>query len=146
MARFASARGHFGSTLDPAGTAPLLCARITTYSLLRHWKVGKGKKVGIVGLGRMGVKFAKAFGGHVVLFTTSVNKTADAKRLGADEVVVSKNESEMQKQVASFDFILDAVSANHDLNAYPEFSKARWHSRADWGRRKIRCLSVRSGS
>jgi len=107
--------------LDLAGTAPLLCAGITTYSPLRRWKVGKGQKVGIVGLGglgHMGLKFAKAFGAHVVLFTTSPNKTADAKRLGADEVVVSKNEAEMQKQAASFDFILDAVSANHDLNAY----------------------------
>jgi alcohol dehydrogenase (NADP+) len=107
--------------LDLAGTAPLLCAGITTYSPLRHWNVGQGKKVGIVGLGglgHMGVKFAKAFGAHVVLFTTSPNKAADAKRLGADEVVVSKNEAEMQKQVASFDFILDAVSANHDLNTY----------------------------
>lgn len=114
------------SKLEPAGTAPLLCAGITTYSPLRHWNVGKGKKVGIVGLGglgHMGVKFAKAFGAHVVLFTTSLNKTADAKRLGADEVVVSKNETEMQKQVASFDFILDAVSANHDLNTYLNFLK-----------------------
>jgi uncharacterized zinc-type alcohol dehydrogenase-like protein len=107
--------------LDLAGTAPLLCAGITTYSPLRHWNVGKEKKMGIVGLGglgHMGVKFAKAFGAHVVLFTTSPNKSADAKRLGADQVVVSKNEAEMQKQVASFDFILDAVSANHDLNTY----------------------------
>lgn len=107
--------------LDPAGTAPLLCAGITTYSPLRHWNVGKGQKVGIVGLGglgHMGVKFAHAFGAHVVLFTTSANKTADALRLGADEVVISKNEAEMQKHVGSFNFILDAVSADHDLNAY----------------------------
>jgi len=107
--------------LNLAGTAPLLCAGITTYSPLRHWKAGKGKKVGIMGLGglgHMGVKFAKAFGAHVVLFTTSANKTADALRLGADEVVVSKNPAEMQKQTASFDFILDAVSADHDLNTY----------------------------
>lgn len=106
---------------DLAGTAPLLCAGITTYSPLRHWKVGKGQKVGIVGLGglgHMGLKFAKVFGAHVVLFTTSPNKAADAKRLGADEVVVSKNEAEMRKQGASFDFILDAVSSRHDLNAY----------------------------
>lgn len=104
-----------------AATAPLLCAGITTYSPLRHWKVGKGKNVGIVGLGglgHMGVKFAKAFGAHVVLFTTSPKKTADAVRLGADEVVISKNEAEMQKQAASFDFMLDAVSADHDLNTY----------------------------
>jgi alcohol dehydrogenase (NADP+) len=107
--------------LDPAGAAPLLCAGITTYSPLRHWKVGKGQKVGIVGLGglgHMGVKFAHAFGAHVVLFTTSPNKTADARRLGADEVVISKNEAEMQKHAGSFNFILDAVSADHNVNAY----------------------------
>jgi len=104
-----------------AGTAPLLCAGITTYSPLRHWKVGKGQKVGIVGLGglgHMGVKFANAFGAHVVLFTTSAGKVADAQRLGAHEVVISKNAAEMQKHAASFDFILDTVSAEHDLNAY----------------------------
>src|SRR6202521_250867 len=107
--------------LDPAGTAPLLCAGITTYSPLRHWKVGKGQKVGIVGLGglgHMGVKFAKALGAQVVLFTTSPNKTADAKRLGVDEVVISTKPGEMQRHAASFDFILDTVSAEHDLNAY----------------------------
>jgi uncharacterized zinc-type alcohol dehydrogenase-like protein len=107
--------------LDPAGAAPLLCAGITTYSPLRHWKVGKGQKVGIVGLGglgHMGVKFAHAFGAHVVLFTTSPSKSADAKRLGADEVVVSRNQDEMQKHARSFNFILDAVSADHDINAY----------------------------
>ena len=112
--------------LDPAATAPLLCAGITTYSPLRHWNVGKGQKVGIVGLGglgHMGVKFAHAFGAHVVLFTTSPDKTADALRLGADEVVVSKNEAEMQKHAGSFDFILDTVSADHDLNAYLELLK-----------------------
>jgi uncharacterized zinc-type alcohol dehydrogenase-like protein len=109
------------SKLDLAGTAPLLCAGITTYSPLRHWKVAKGQKVGIVGLGglgHMGVKLAHAFGAHVVLFTTSPNKTADAKRLGADEVVVSRNPDEMQKHAGSFNFILDAVSADHDINAY----------------------------
>jgi len=107
--------------LDLAATAPLLCAGITTYSPLRHWKVGKGMKVGIVGLGglgHMGVKFANAFGAHVVLFTTSSNKAQDALRLGAHEVVVSKNENEMKKHRDSFDFILDAVSAEHDINAY----------------------------
>jgi uncharacterized zinc-type alcohol dehydrogenase-like protein len=112
--------------LDLAGTAPLLCAGITTYSPLRHWNVGKGQKVGIVGLGglgHMGVKFAHAFGAHVVLFTTSPNKTADAKRLGADDVVVSKNADEMQKHASSFDFILDCVSAEHDLNAYLQLLK-----------------------
>jgi len=110
-----------GNKLDPAGAAPLLCAGITTYSPLHHWKVGKGQKVGIVGLGglgHMGVKFAHAFGAHVVLFTTSPGKTADALRLGADEVVISKDDSAMQKLGATFDFILDAVSAEHDLNAY----------------------------
>ena len=107
--------------LDPAGTAPLLCAGITTYSPLHHWKVGKGQKVGIVGLGglgHMGVKFAHALGAHVVLFTTSPNKTADARRLGADEVVISKNSDEMQKHAGSFNFILDCVSAEHDVNGY----------------------------
>jgi alcohol dehydrogenase (NADP+) len=107
--------------LDSAKTAPLLCAGITTYSPLRHWRAGKGKKIGIVGLGglgHMGVKFSHAFGAHTVVFTTSPNKAADAKRLGADEVVISTNEAEMQKHAGSFDFILDAVSAEHDLNAY----------------------------
>src|SRR6202158_3401606 len=107
--------------LDPAGTAPLLCAGITTYSPLRHWNVKNGQKVGIVGLGglgHMGVKFAKAFGADVVLFTTSPKKTEDGIRLGASEVVVSKNETDMQKHAGSFDFILDAVSAEHDVNAY----------------------------
>jgi uncharacterized zinc-type alcohol dehydrogenase-like protein len=104
-----------------AGVAPLLCAGITTYSPLRHWKVGKGQKVGIVGLGglgHMGVKLANAMGAHVVLFTTSPNKKEDALRLGAHEVVVSKNQNEMDRHINSFDFILDAVSANHDVNAY----------------------------
>lgn len=107
--------------LDLAGTAPLLCAGITTYSPLRHWNVRKGHKVGVVGLGglgHMGVKFANAFGAHVVLFTTSANKMGDALRLGAHEVIVSKSAGEMQKHAASFDFILDTVSAEHDLNAY----------------------------
>lgn len=107
--------------MNLAATAPLLCAGITTYSPLRHWKVGKGHKVGIVGLGglgHMGVKFAHAFGAHVVLFTTSPGKTADAMRLGANEVVVSKNEAEMLKHANTFDFILDTVSAAHDVNAY----------------------------
>lgn len=106
---------------DLAGTAPLLCAGITTYSPLRHWKVGKGQKVGIVGLGglgHMGVKFANAFGAHVVLFTTSAGKVADGKRLGAHEVVISRDEAEMLKHAGSFDFILDAVSAEHNINAY----------------------------
>jgi uncharacterized zinc-type alcohol dehydrogenase-like protein len=109
------------TNLNLAAVAPLLCAGITTYSPMRHWKVGPGQKVGIVGLGglgHMGVKFARAFGAHVVLFTTSPGKTEDAKRLGAHEVVVSKDEAQMQAQAGSFDFILDAVSATHDINAY----------------------------
>lgn len=108
------------TNLDLAGTAPLLCAGITTFSPLHHWGVTKGKKVGIVGLGglgHMGVKFAHALGAHVVLFTTSPNKKEDALRLGADEVVISKNADEMAKHAGSFDFILDCVSADHDINA-----------------------------
>ena len=107
--------------LDLAGTAPLLCAGITTYSPMRHWGVTEGKKVGVVGLGGLGhmaVKFAHALGAHVVVFTTSPNKKEDALRLGANEVVVSRNAVEMQKHAGSFDFILDAVSANHDIDAY----------------------------
>jgi uncharacterized zinc-type alcohol dehydrogenase-like protein len=109
------------SNLNLAGAAPLLCAGITTYSPMRHWGVSKGKKVGVVGLGGLGhmaVKHAHAFGAHVVVFTTSPNKKDDALRLGADEIVVSRNANEMQKHAGSFDFILDAVSAEHDINAY----------------------------
>ena len=109
------------SNLDLAAAAPLLCAGITTYSPMRHWGVTKGKKVGIVGLGglgHMGVKFAHAFGAHTVVFTTSPNKKDDALRLGADEVVLSRDANEMAKHAGSFDFILDAVAADHDLNAY----------------------------
>ena len=93
------------SNLDLAGAAPLLCAGITTYSPMRHWGVTKGKKVGVVGLGglgHMGVKFADALGAHVVVFTTSPNKKEDARRLGADEVVVSRNAGEMQSQAPIF--------------------------------------------
>ncbi len=107
--------------LDLAGTAPLLCAGITTYSPLRHHGVTKGQKVGIVGLGglgHMGVKLAKALGAHVVVFTTSLNKVEDALRLGADEVVQSKDEDAMKKHLNSFHFILDTVGAKHDINAY----------------------------
>jgi len=107
--------------LDPAGVAPLLCAGITTYSPLKHWNVGPGKKVGVVGLGGLGhmaVKFAHAFGAHVVVFTTSPNKKEDALRLGANEVVVSRNADEMQAHAGTFDFIIDCVSADHDINAY----------------------------
>jgi uncharacterized zinc-type alcohol dehydrogenase-like protein len=109
------------ANLNLAGAAPLLCAGITTYSPMRHWGVSKGKKVGVVGLGGLGhmaVKHAHAFGAHVVVFTTSPNKKDDALRLGADEVVVSRNANEMKKHARSFDFILDAVAAEHDINAY----------------------------
>jgi uncharacterized zinc-type alcohol dehydrogenase-like protein len=109
------------ANLDLAGAAPLLCAGITTYSPMRHWGVTKGQKVGVVGLGglgHMGVKFAHALGAHVVVFTTSPGKTEDARRLGADEVVVSRDTDVMMTHAGSFDFILDTVSADHDINAY----------------------------
>ena len=104
-----------------AAVAPLLCAGITTYSPLRHWKAGPGSKVGVVGLGglgHMGLKFAHAFGAHVVLFTTSPNKIDDALKLGADEVVISKDSAAMATHAGSLDFILDCVSAPHDVNQY----------------------------
>lgn len=107
--------------LDPAGAAPLLCAGITTYSPLHHWNVGPGKKVGIVGLGglgHMGVKIAHAMGAHVVLFTTTPSKVEDGKRLGADEVVISKDPEQMAAHANSFDFILNTVAAQHDLNPF----------------------------
>ena len=112
--------------LDLAATAPLLCAGITTYSPLRHWKVGKGQKVGVVGLGglgHMGVKLANAMGADVILFTTSPGKTKDAIRLGAKDVIISKNADEMKKHAGSFDFILDCVAAKHDINAYLQMLK-----------------------
>jgi len=117
---------HISDKLDPAATAPLLCAGISTYSPLKNWKVGKGDKVGIVGLGglgHMGVKFARAMGAYVVLFTTSTNKKADAIRLGADEVVISSDAELMQKHLLSFDFILDTVAAAHNLDSYIELLK-----------------------
>jgi len=107
--------------LNLAAVAPLLCAGITTYSPLRHWKAGKGKKVGVVGLGglgHMGLKFAHSFGAHVVQFTTSESKVEDAKKLGADEVVITKDANALAKHAGSFDFILDCVSAEHDINSY----------------------------
>jgi uncharacterized zinc-type alcohol dehydrogenase-like protein len=107
------------TTLSLPGVAPLLCAGITTYSPLRHWGVERGKKVGIVGLGglgHMGLKFAHALGAHVVLFTTSPGKAADARRLGADDVVMSTNPDEMKRHAGSVDFILDSVAAPHDLD------------------------------
>jgi uncharacterized zinc-type alcohol dehydrogenase-like protein len=109
------------ANLSLAGAAPLLCAGITTYSPMRHWGVTKGKKVGVVGLGGLGhmaVKFAHALGAHVVVFTTSASKKDDALRLGADEVVLSKDANQMAKHTGSFHFILDAVAASHDINAY----------------------------
>jgi uncharacterized zinc-type alcohol dehydrogenase-like protein len=112
---------HVPSNLNPAGVAPLLCAGITTYSPMRHWGVAKGKKVGVVGLGGLGhmaVKFAHELGAHTVVFTTSPSKKEDALRLGADDVVVSGNSDQMKKHVGSFDFILDAVSGEHDINTY----------------------------
>lgn len=114
------------SRLELAAAAPLLCAGITTYSPLRHWNVTKGNKVGIVGLGglgHMGVKFARALGAHVIVFTTSPNKKEDALRLGAHEVVISKNPDEMSKHLNSFDFILDTVSADHDMSILLELLK-----------------------
>jgi uncharacterized zinc-type alcohol dehydrogenase-like protein len=109
------------ANLDPAAAAPLLCAGITTYSPLRHWNVSAGQKVGVVGLGGLGhmaIKFAHALSAHVVLFTHSPGKTGDAKRLGTDEVVLSRDEDAMNQHASSFDFILDTVSAKHDLGLY----------------------------
>jgi len=109
------------ANLDPAAAAPLLCAGITTYSPLRHWNIQAGQKVGVVGLGGLGhmaVKIAHALGAHVVLFTHSSGKTADAKRFGADEVVLSRDEDAMNKHTRNLDFILDTVSAKHDFGAY----------------------------
>jgi uncharacterized zinc-type alcohol dehydrogenase-like protein len=107
--------------LDLAATAPLLCAGITTYSPLRHWNVGPGKKTGVVGiggLGHMAVKLAKAMGAEVIVFTTSPSKVEDAKRLGADDVVLSKDKTQMAKYAGKLDFLLDAVSASHDIDVY----------------------------
>jgi uncharacterized zinc-type alcohol dehydrogenase-like protein len=113
-------------TADLAATAPLLCAGITTYSPLKHWTVGPGQTVGVVGLGglgHMGVKFARAFGARVVLFTTSPDKVEDGKRLGAHEVVLSKDAAAMAAHAGTFDFVLDCVSAQHDVNAYLKLLK-----------------------
>src|SRR5512146_1262714 len=112
---------HIPSHISLAAAAPLLCAGITTYSPMRHWGVTMGKKVGVVGLGGLGhmaVKFAHALGAHTVVFTTSPSEKEDALRLGADEVVLSRDANEMARHAGSFDFILDAVAAPHDLNAY----------------------------
>lgn len=107
--------------LDLAAAAPLLCAGITTYSPMKHWNVGPDKKVGVVGiggLGHMGVKFAHALGAHTVVFTTSPSKVEDAKKLGADDVVISTDPEQMAAHVGSFDFILDCVAVKHDVNTY----------------------------
>jgi uncharacterized zinc-type alcohol dehydrogenase-like protein len=112
---------HVPSSLDPAAAAPLLCAGITTYSPLKHWGAGPGKKIGIVGLGGLGhmaLKFSHAFGAHTVQFTTSANKIEDAKKLGADEVILTKEAGWADKHAGSFDFILDCVSAPHDITPY----------------------------
>jgi len=112
---------HVPGNLNLAGVAPLLCAGITTYSPMRRWGELKGKKVGIVGLGglgHMGVKFARAFGSHVVVFTTSPGKKEDALRLGAHEVILSTNPREMKPHIGSFDFILDTIAVEHDINGY----------------------------
>ncbi len=117
---------HVSPKLDLAAAAPLLCAGVTTWSPLKHWGAGPGKKVGIVGLGglgHMGVKFAHALGAHTVLFTTSASKVADGKRLGADEVVISKNEEEMAKHAGSFDLILNTVAASHNLDQFTALLK-----------------------
>jgi uncharacterized zinc-type alcohol dehydrogenase-like protein len=109
------------ANLDPAAAAPLLCAGITTYSPLKHWNAGPGKKVGVIGLGGLGhmaLKFSHAFGAHTVQFTTSASKIEDAKKLGADEVILTKEEGWAGKHANSFDFILDCVSAEHDISPY----------------------------
>jgi len=109
------------ANLDPAATAPLLCAGITTYSPLKHWKAGPGKTIGVIGLGGLGhmaLKFSKAFGAHTVLFTTSKSKVDDAKRLGADEVILTKEANWAAQHADKFDFILDCVSADHDVSSY----------------------------
>ncbi|MDQ7995750.1 MAG: NAD(P)-dependent alcohol dehydrogenase [Luteibacter sp.] len=112
--------------LDLKATAPLLCAGITTYSPLRHWKVGPGQKVGVIGLGglgHMGVKFAKAMGAHVTMITTSASKGEDAKRLGADAVLLSTDAEAMKAQASSFDFLLNTVPVSHDINPYTSLLK-----------------------
>ena len=107
--------------IDEKGAAPLLCAGITTWSPLRHWKVGKGDKVGVVGLGglgHMGIKFAHAMGAHVVMITRSPDKASDARSLGADEVLLSTDEKAMQQQANSFDFILNTIPVGHEMDPY----------------------------
>jgi uncharacterized zinc-type alcohol dehydrogenase-like protein len=112
--------------LDPAAAAPLLCAGITTYSPLKHWKVGAGQRVGVIGLGglgHMGVKFAHAMGAHVVMITTSPEKAADAHKLGANEVLISKDQAAMEAAVNSFDFLLNTIPVGHDVDPYMNLLK-----------------------
>jgi alcohol dehydrogenase (NADP+) len=112
---------HVPETLDLAGAAPLLCAGITVYSPLKHWKASPGKKIGILGIGGLGhvaIKMAKAMGAHVVVFTTSPSKVEDARRLGADEAVLSTDAEQMKKYARKMHFIIDTVSAKHDVNTY----------------------------
>jgi len=112
---------HVPKTLDLASAAPLLCAGITVYSPLKHWQAGPGKMVGILGIGGLGhvaIKIAKAMGAHVVVFTTSPSKVEDAKRLGADEAVLSTDAMQMERYARKMHFILDTVSAKHDVNTY----------------------------
>ena len=114
------------STLDLKAAAPLLCAGITTYSPLAHWGVKKGDKVGVIGLGglgHMGIKFAHAMGAHTVMITTSPSKSEDAKSLGADEVLISKDEEAMKKHAGSFDFLLNTIPVGHDMNPYANLLK-----------------------
>ena len=117
-------------TLDLKAAAPLLCAGITTWSPLRHWKVGKGQKVGVIGLGglgHMGIKFAKALGARVVMITTSPDKARDAMRLGADEVLLSTDKAAMKEHKGSFHFLLDTIPNGHDLNPYAALLKRDGH-------------------
>ena len=112
---------HISEKLDLAATAPLLCAGITTYSPLRHWKVGKGHKLAVLGLGGLGhmaVKFGVAFGAEVTVLSTSPDKEADARKLGAHKFVVTKDPEQVKAAAGTFDFILDTVSAKHDFNMY----------------------------
>lgn len=117
---------HIPDNLDPAGAAPLLCAGITTYSPLKHWKVGPGQKVGVIGLGglgHMGVKLAHAMGAHVVMITTSPEKGEDAKKLGADEVLLSTDANAMNEAMSSFDFLLNTIPVGHNTDPYMNLLK-----------------------
>lgn len=117
---------HIPKNLDPKAAAPLLCAGITTWSPLSHWNVKKGDKVGVIGLGglgHMGIKFAHAMGAHTVMITTSPNKSEDAKKLGADEVLISKDEKQMKEHAGSFDFLLNTIPVGHDMNPYVSLLK-----------------------